>query len=234
MDLSELLGFGNYKDWHCKFPFERLSTDNHAQEIIKPELRINQLAERVELLDARILELGCLEGCHSMMLHELGAKEIIAIEGRKDSFLKCLIVKNAFRLTNCKFLLGDINQILYSLPTHFDLCLALGILYHLNNPISIMHRIGEISDKLFAWTHFATKDYPEGPLREIKHNNYTYRGKYIREDVDNNLSALDKKSFWIFEDDLLAAILDSGFKNIEIIKKENHENGPAITFLAQK
>ena len=42
---------------------------------------------------ATILELGPLEGGHTYMLDRAGAKSIIAIEGNKRCYLKCLITK---------------------------------------------------------------------------------------------------------------------------------------------
>ena len=236
MSLSNtgLYGFELWDKWHCKFPLEKLSIENYLESVMTPEPRIEQLAKRINLEGIRILELGCLEGAHSLMLQTLGAKEIVAIEGRKENFLKSLIVKNAFNLDKCKFLYGDVSKTLGSFFGHFDLCLALGIFYHLKDPISIIYRIGEITDRLFAWTHFSTRDYPQGNLIKIKYNGKVYRGKYVSENAEDYLSGLHKDSFWIFEDDLLSLIYDAGFKETEVIQKEDHEHGPAITFLAQK
>ena len=47
-----------------------------------------------KFLSKRVLELGPLEGAHTYMLQQLGAKEIISIESNKRAFLKCLIIKN--------------------------------------------------------------------------------------------------------------------------------------------
>src|SRR5579864_2505070 len=43
--------------------------------------------------DASVLELGPLEGGHTYMLDRAGAKSVVAIEGNKRSYLKCLITK---------------------------------------------------------------------------------------------------------------------------------------------
>ncbi len=200
MSLSNtgLYGFDFWDKWHCRFPLEKLAIEKYSKRIMTPELRIEQLAKRINVEGMRILELGCLEGTHSLMLQNLGAKEIVAIEGRKENFLKCLVVKNAFNLDKCKFLYGDVSKILGSFLGNFDLCLALGIFYHLKDPISTIYQIGEITDRLFAWTHFSTNDYPKGNLIKIKYNKKIYQGKHVSEDTEDYLSGLHKDAFWIF------------------------------------
>lgn len=230
----ELYGFRLWDKWHCNFPLEKATIEVLPQKFMILEPRIEQLTKRLNLEGLRILELGCLEGAHSLMLQSLGAKEVIAIEARKENFLKCLVIKNAFNLDRCKFLNGDINKILNHSLGYFDLCLALGIFYHLKDPIPIIYRLGEIANKLFVWTHFSTRGYPEGNLIEIRYNKKIYRGKFVTEDMKDYLSGIQEKSFWIFEDDLLTLIYGAGFKEIKVIQKEKHEHGPAITFLAQK
>lgn len=231
--LSNHYGFNMYNYWHCKFPIDKLSIDRYGEVMIS-EPRIDQLIKRLSLKDMRVLELGCLEGMHSFIMHNLGAREITAIEGRKDNFLKCLIVKNAFQLDKCRFLLGDLNEILASVSGVFDLCLALGIIYHLTSPVEAIYKLAELSNKLFVWTHYATKSYPQGVLVDIKYKGCIYRGKYVGEDTSHYLSGLNRHSFWIFEEDILKVIKDAGFKSIELITKEEHEHGPAMTFLASK
>jgi hypothetical protein len=229
-----LYGFGIYENWYCKFPIERLNAQGNIEGFFISEPRIDQLIKRMDIEGKNILELGCLEGLHSLILQMLGAKEIIAIEGRRDNFLKCLIVKNAFKLDRCKFLFGDLNTILSSLTGPFDLCLALGILYHLDNPVKVIYHIAQLAESIFAWTHYATEDYPKGFISEIKYQNHIYHGKYVGEDIEHYLAGLKSKSFWMFEEDIFEALKDAGFTNIDLISKEQHEHGPAMTFLAKK
>ena len=232
--MPEWFGSSLFKHWHCSFPFEKAPLDKKAEKIIIREPRIEQLAERMSLGGCRILELGCLEGLHSFLLSNLGASEIIAIEGRRENYLKCLMVKNAFHLEKCTFLFGDVNDILPQLRSHFDLCLALGILYHLENPVEVVYRIAQISDSIFAWTHYSSDGFPVGRLATLRYGNAQYSGRCVGEDPRHYLSGLQGSSFWLCEEDLLRLFSDAGFKNIEVIMKETHEHGPAITLLAKK
>ncbi|MFH1504518.1 MAG: DUF1698 domain-containing protein [Candidatus Omnitrophota bacterium] len=233
MDIRELYGFQIYKDWFCKLRLEQLAIEGGHLNL-DPESRINELAKRISLKGFRVLELGCLEGSHSSMLQALGAKEVIAIEGRIENFLKCLIVKNALSLDKCKFLLGDLNDILPVLSGPFGLCFASGILYHLENPVSVLSRVAQLTDNLFVWTHYAVRDDPHGPIIEMDYQGCVYRGKHVKEDLQNCLSGLHQNSFRMLEDDMLTMVRNVGFKKIEVIRKENHKGSPAITFLARK
>ncbi|MCM8774232.1 MAG: hypothetical protein NC820_05815, partial [Candidatus Omnitrophica bacterium] len=146
----------------------------------------------------------------------------------------CLIIKNAFSLDRCKFILGDLNEIMHLLSGPFDICLAIGILYHLEDPVAIIHRIAELADNLFVWTHYSTEDFPKGSLVKVESPKGFYRGKYVWENTKHYLSSLKERSFWIFEEDVTKVVKEAGFKQIELIQKEKHEHGPAMTFLAKK
>jgi len=231
---DKLFGFNIYKHWYSQFPFTDPFTDDYPRQLEEgAELRIDELSKRINLEGKSILELGSLEGAHSLILHSLGIKKIIGIEGRSESFLKCLIVKNAFNLNKCKFLFGDVSKVLPVLTGYFDVCLALGVLYHLEDPISLIYRIAELTDNLFAWTHYSTDDYPEGHLIELKYKGGICRGKYVRENSKDSFSGLGENSFWIFEDDLFKVLNDAGFKNIDLIHKGEYEHGPGMLFLAK-
>lgn len=232
--IPQLYGFENIKNWHYKLFFEEIILMGESKQCLPFEPRINIMRERVNVKGLKVLELGCLEGIHSSMLQSWGAEKVVAIEGRWENFLKSLIVKNAFKLDRCEFLFGDVHEILNSISKHFDLCLALGILYHLNNPVSLIYRIGELADKLFVWTHYANKNYPKGPVEKIEYNGLVYRGKYMNEDTANIVGSLLERVFWLFEDDFLAAVRHAGFNDVELVQKEAHEHGPSMTLLAQK
>ena len=48
-----------------------------------------------------ILELGPFEAYDSRLFEELGAAEVVAIEGSNINFLKCLVLKQALGLKTC-------------------------------------------------------------------------------------------------------------------------------------
>ena len=60
---------------------------------------------------ARIVELGPLEGGHTYMLQRAGAASVVAIEGNRRAYLKCLVVKELLALQRARFLCGDFVSI---------------------------------------------------------------------------------------------------------------------------
>jgi hypothetical protein len=235
LTISQLYGFEIFKNWVGNFLFNELSVLGESKPGVPYIECINDIKKRINLEGLVVLDLGCLEGMHSSLLQGFGAKKVVSIEGRKVNFLRALIVKNAFKLDRCEFLFGKVDEVLASFSGKFDLCLASGILYHLNNPVALLDRAGQLSQKLFVWSHYADDRYPaDSQPGQIKWNDHIYRGKYVDEDIDIIVGGLEKKVFWLFEEDLLAAVRDAGFGAIEIIRKEKHENGPAITFWAEK
>ena len=62
--------------------------------------RISWFAEQINsnFEEFSVLELGPLEGGHSYMFEQLGAKEITAIEANSRAFLKCLIIEELLNL----------------------------------------------------------------------------------------------------------------------------------------
>ena len=84
---------------------------------------------------ATILELGPLEGGHTYMLDRAGAKSIIAIEGNKRCYLKCLITKELLGVDSAHLLLGDFVSWLEQDRRRFDVIWATGVLYHMTEPL---------------------------------------------------------------------------------------------------
>jgi SAM-dependent methyltransferase len=231
---AELYGFEIINNWVTTFPLENVSLLGKTKPGAPQAQVICELEKKISLEGLSVLDLGCLEGLHAYILQERKVKQVVSIEGRRENFLKSLIIKNAFKLDNCEFLFGDVYAVMSSLVFKFDLCLASGILYHVDNPVSLLYRISQLSKKLFVLTHYATNDYPPGPTVKIKCNNKIYHGKYFQEDTANIVGSLEEQVFWLYEEDLLKAVKDAGFRFVEVIHKEMHKHGPALTFWATK
>ncbi len=93
----------------------------------------------------RVLELGPLEGGHTCMMERAGAS-VVAIEANQRAFLKCLIVKDALHLKS-EFLYGDFRPYLEAAqPGRFDFILAIGVLYHMLEPLKLLHDIARVTN----------------------------------------------------------------------------------------
>ena len=85
-------------------------------------------------------DLGCLEGGFSLAFAQLGA-EVVAIEARAENFEKCRLVQEHFGLPNLRFVQGDVKDFDRARYGDFDVVLALGILYHLDDPVAWLRQV---------------------------------------------------------------------------------------------
>jgi SAM-dependent methyltransferase len=195
-----------------------------------------------------VLELGPLEAGHSYMLDRAGAAHVTAVEANSRAFLKCLIVKELVGLPKVHFLCGDFMAYLRQPVGPFDVCVASGVLYHMQNPAELIQLLAErCREHLFLWTHYYDRDlieksgtahkYPS--QRRQSHNGFEhvlYVHEYQR--------ALDQQSFcggsaptscWMTKDDILRCLEFFGFQTIKTVRDHtDHPNGPAVTLYATR
>jgi len=209
--------FDFFPTWVTEFEIE--GKKYGGQRIALTDPRLEKFNARFSLEGKRVLEFGPFEGGHTVMLHNLGAKEILSIEGRVENYVKCCVMKNIFKLKNSAFILADLENEDLEKYGKFDCCICLGVLYHLVNPYQFLKKISKVTDVLFLWTHFADDEYPKSKPYDLvtnDKNNQVYRGKDQGEDIKDGQAGLQKKAFWFFKEDLLKAIKDVGFKKCEV------------------
>lgn len=199
--------------------------------------------------DKNILECGPLELGHTYMMHNFGCKKITSVENNWYCYLKCLAVKDSLKISNLELLFGDVVEYLKESKDKFDFVLCSGILYHLLNPIELIHLLSLVTDKVFIWTHIydeksATMKIQNIHTTQIEYDGEVYSGGKQRY-ADNGNSKLEssycggkfKISFWICEKELYRALKKYGFINIqknEALCNLNNPNGPCISIFASK
>lgn len=195
-----------------------------------------------------ILELGPLEGAHSYMFSRRGARNILAIEANSRAFLKCLCIKEIFRLSNVEFTLGDFNKYLVSCSRRFDLVFASGVLYHMADPIEFLESVARVSDRLFIWTHYYDEKIISGnrnlshkfaPLKSMVRNGFSYQcsTQEYKESLQwaGFCGGPGVTSEWLTRDSILDFLNVSGFKNVQIeFDQPQHPNGPAFAICVQR
>ncbi|WP_204302725.1 hypothetical protein, partial [Stenotrophomonas maltophilia] len=75
------------------------------------------------------------------------------IEANQLAFLRCLVVKELRHLRDASFQLGDFTRFLEDDPRHWPLVVASGVLYHAREPLRLLEKLAEKTDRLFLWTH---------------------------------------------------------------------------------
>jgi hypothetical protein len=195
----------------------------------------------------RVLELGPLEAGHSFMLQERGAREVVAIEGNQRCFLKCLVMKEVAALTSVSFLLGNFVEYLRESKDRFDLCLAAGVLYHMAQPLELLHLVGKVADRVYIWTHYydqarvkATASAPHfSGAHEISYGTFTctaHRYEYYSgSHAAKYAGGLATHSHWLGRDDLLRCLAHVGYTKVDVAFEElEHVHGPCLALVARR
>ena len=231
--------------WATRFP-EPLDDVRAGEVDLFTYERMTWGFERLGGLAGRsVLELGPLEGAHSYMAQQAGAKRIVSVESNRQAFLKCLVVKELFDLDRCSFLCGDAIEYLVEASEQFDICFACGILYHSPEPVRMIDLISQRASRLLIWTHY----YEEGavanagitnrfaPVEEVDYGGFRHRVHRHSYGLATRLTGFwggnQPYSNWLPRDDLLGALQHFGWRDIEIaFEDDRHPNGPALALVA--
>lgn len=186
------------------------------------------------LSGSSILDIGPLEGGHSYLLEQLGADEILAVEANKEAFLKCLIAKNALAMNRTQFLLGDILEYLRYAERRFSLIFCSGVLYHMEDPVELIHQVSRHTDRIFLWTHYCEPE-TRPDLERIAVMRHGEAFEYFRrQNLDSN-----KSRFWggnrptaslLRRADIFRAFTRFGFTEFDVHDENlTHEGGPCLS-----
>ena len=194
--------------------------------------------------DMDIIELGPLEGAHSFMFENMGAKSVTAIESNTRSFLRCLCVKQIFNLKRVNFVLGNFLPYLEN-TKKVDFLFASGVLYHMTDPLILLKFMCACTDRLFIWTHYYDEDVvarredillfavPEAI------GGTQYRGaKRLYPEAALNWQGFsggaDSYSIWLERASLLNFLQANGFEVSINFDHKEHPNGPALALCARR
>jgi SAM-dependent methyltransferase len=194
----------------------------------------------------RILELGPLEGAHTYMLEQAGAESITAIEANKRLFLKCLITKEIVGLSKSRFLLGDFMPWLEAEPGHFDLVWCTGVLYHMPEPLKLLHAIARTTDRIHIWTHYVDDQKLDAAWASpiVATDEREFMGRTITHYRRSYHSATSNKTYcggvyneacWLSKESILEQLKIEGFYNVDInFDIADNPNGPCFALVAQR
>ncbi len=198
---------------------------------------------------SRVLELGPLEGGHTWMLEQRGAR-VTAVEANHSAFLRCLTVKNLLGMSS-EFLLGDFAR---ALPAGgpWDMVVASGVLYHMVEPDRLVADVAAASDRVFLWTHYFLDDpsawHPDAAGRigtkwrtdeEVQRrcNGVDLRMVPMRYEEALGWTGFcggpERYSLWMRRQDLLDLLRSFGFDDVRIaFDRPDGPNGPSFAVLA--
>jgi hypothetical protein len=242
-------------EWFSSFPDRynvKAGAINHFDFFTDPRVQWANQVMNGAIKDARVLELGPYEAYNTWQLEQLGAKEVIAVENNKISYLKCLVVKEITGL-NTRFLHGDFIPYLEHCAKSdesFDMVWASGVLYHQTEPLKLLELVSKVTSKVFIHTHY----YDEKIITTNPDLNvYFYPKKNVVKESSGFEAVLHYKSYkgfnkgalfsggahdycyWLKKEDIFVFLKQLGFTKITIeVDSPGHINGPGICFLAEK
>ncbi len=207
--------------------------------------RVKYIAYFLDLRDMCVLELGPLEGHHTILMEKMGAARIVAIEGRSDNISKCLAVRNRYKLDRTMFVQQDIERLASgkeaaSFAGPFDLVFCCGLLYHVPDPLAVLCWCRKMAPTLFLGTHYMEPEsphsYPGSVFKpyEAEFGGHRYAGSSYREGgAADPLSGLSKTSFWPTEDALVEMLYHAGYSQVALLGKDLQNGFPHATLLAK-
>lgn len=233
-------------DWASQLPLEGV-TSGTVQ--LFDDSRIHWLLGQLgSVAGMEVLELGPLEGGHSWMLEQAGAARVTAVEGNKAGFLKCLLVHQLLEMQRTDFLLGDFDKVLAAADRRWDLLVASGVLYHLEDPLRTLLHMTRLSDRLFIWSHFADADaMPPGDRRRRP---FTGEVRVAEQDGErltyhvrsylgtHRISAFcggrGSAAVWMESAEVIALLERRGYRVTRGPAEPGHPAGPALCLLAER
>jgi hypothetical protein len=223
--LSLRLGFYRRRPWVSRFTIG----GRHYGGVYDPsgDPRIAHLWRHFPSA-RRLLELGSLEGAHTVLLGgRPGVEFVLGLEGRAANLEKARFVQRHLNLRNIEFRQANLEDFRPATLGYFDVAFCVGLLYHLPRPWTLLRALREASPGLLLATHYT----PDG---KADHERCGYRGSvYTEFGLRDPLSGLSAESFWPTRDALLAMVRDAGYERIQVCQDDvAHVHGPLMTLAA--
>ena len=231
--LNELL------PWHCftvdskgrPFGSPAWAGKRTEPEII-PDRRIGLFADRFQVADKHVLEVGCFEGVHTIALCDV-AREVTAVDARVENVVKT-IVRSAFFRRYPRVLTVDLER--RDVPPDLlaaDVCHHVGVLYHLTDPVRHLLDLGRwVSRGIMLDTHYAT---PEQVDDEYEVDGERYRVlSYPESGRPDPFSGMHLHAKWLLREDIERVLRAAGFDTIEIVENRSERNGERVLLFAER
>jgi hypothetical protein len=98
------------------------------------------------LRHVRCIDVGCHEGFYSAAMARKGMREVRGVDVRASNLAKARFVAEVMGLRNLVFEQGNCEDPRVEEP--YELCLFLGLLYHLENPMLCLRNISRLTSEL--------------------------------------------------------------------------------------
>ena len=177
----------------------------------------------------RILEVGCLEGAHTVVLSRgFPYTDIVALDGRAANLERARFLTSLYGCRRVDFGVADLENADLTAYGKFDVCVCVGLLYHLWEPWKFLRRVGAQAEGLWLWTVICD----EASAEVVRDG---YRGRiYAEGPLSDALSALRAQSFFPTLGSLTQMLRDAGFNDVHAMNFETTPNGPSVSLVCKK
>jgi hypothetical protein len=131
---------------------------------------------------------------------------------------------------------GDANALLARHAANgvtFDVCAAIGVLYHMQDPVKTIELVTKVAPVVYVWTHVASEQSPEGEWAEIRDSaGRRYEGRYHYYGRRAHLGGIAARALWLKDASLCAAFENAGHR-VEMIERAAHPHGDTALFVAR-
>lgn len=105
---------------------------------------------RGTLTGKRILDLGCNAGFWALQAIEHGCDFVLGIDGRQMHIDQANFVfdVNQVDKNRYQFIKGDVFEVNFKKYGFFDIVFFLGLMYHINKPVTMLERISEVNSDI--------------------------------------------------------------------------------------
>lgn len=189
-----------------------------------------RMAERHGDAPLRILECGCLEGGHTVVLgRRLPNARLTATDVRDDNLAKAQLHAALRGVEGVRWIRDDLDAEAITLNEPYDAVFSVGLVYHLAHPEKYIKRVASAAPFLWLWT-VVSEEADAVICRDI------YRGRIYTEDISHPLSAVRTESFFPTLGSLIQMIFTSGYKEVRIhsLEQTKNGNGPAVLLEASR
>ena len=96
----------------------------------------------------RCVDVGCHEGFYSVAMARKSVQQVRGIDVRESNLVKARFVAEVLGLRNVVYEQGNCENLAVEVLGQHELCLCLGLLYHLENPMLCLRNISRITGEL--------------------------------------------------------------------------------------
>ncbi len=94
------------------------------------------------------IDVGCHEGFYAVAMARKGLKSVLGVDVREENLQKARLVGSALGLQNLSWRQGNCEELRAEDTGVHELCLFLGILYHLENPMLCLRNVARLTSEL--------------------------------------------------------------------------------------